>query len=82
MGPSLPLLSCELSMSVKEIPGRKKKDKFNILQTDKICQVLKNVKNYNLETLNALYSLTFFMSFVCYSYVIRMSSVCDLYVLV
>ena len=40
-----------------------------------------NVENCNLKALNALYIL-FFMSFVCHSYVICISSVCDSYVIV
>ena len=52
MVPSLPLLSCELSMSVKEIPDRKKNsDVTNALRqwnyVDELCRVMNRI-NKNL----------------------------------
>ena len=41
MVPSLPLLSCELSMSVKENPARKKKEKKAIFE----AQIMKKLSN-------------------------------------
>ena len=40
-GPSLPRLSCELSMSVKENPYRKKKEKKSIFE----AQIMKKLSN-------------------------------------